>query len=161
MMISLWKPFLAGALTCSLLMTCTGIASDNGGNCAVAVFLKMPFEQQKKEILHCSPSRQVDLYMRVVENTHPPEISLADSIAPTGHDLVPALLEELKYRTPLASQVGSLLFVFVRMKHLGYYDAASDPKLIRDIEERVKLIGEPESRGAAEELLESLRPADQ
>ena len=74
---------------------------------------------------------------------------------------MPHLLEELQYRAPLASQVESLLFVLVRMKRLGYFDAASDPELLGKIEERVNVIGGPEARAWSKELLEELGRGDQ
>jgi hypothetical protein len=144
------------ALAIAVLTACAA-TSASGDRCSVEDFLALPYAEQTTGIRDCSPAQQVDLYMRTVERTHPPEIALADSIAPTGPQLVPALLEELTYRTSHAAQVEFLVYVFLRMKNLGYYDASNDPLVIGDISKGIESIGEPETKAWCNEMLESIR----
>jgi hypothetical protein len=125
--------------------------------CSVGEFLDLTYDRQRSEIRLCSPSRQVDLYMRTMERTHPPRIGLADIVAKSGSEVVPALLEEMKYRTSSASQIESVVFLFLRMKQLGTYDASGDPLILEEISSAVESIHEPQSRAICDDMLEAIR----
>ena len=144
------------ALVMTLALVSLGVHA-GGIDCSVQEVLQMTYKERLEALKRCSPPEQAELYIRSVEASHPPQLSLADAISPSGAALVPHLIRTLDEQPESAARLGFVLFAMVRMKDTGSFDASRDPSLLGDMKARVSAIKDPEARAWSEELMASLK----
>ena len=110
-------------------------------------FVRKPYLEQDRLILNYSLEQQVDLYLKVMLETHPPNMGLANSVASHGAEIVPILRERLA--TEDDGSFGqdfnkmNLFSVFWRMQVFGHYPVASDGKIMNLLKRQAELMQHP------------------
>lgn len=119
-------------------------------------FLRMPPHERDRAILQYPPERQVDLYLMVMLEQHPPDLGLADAVASNGSKIVPALAQRLVQDDRDIAKM-HLIDVFLRMQELSYYPVASDGKTMDLLKQQVAAIKDPQWKGMSSDMLERIR----
>jgi hypothetical protein len=119
-------------------------------------FLRMPPRERDRAILQYPPERQVDLYLMVMLEQHPPDLGLADAVASNGSKVVPALTQRLVHEDYDLAKL-HLIDVFLRMQELGHYPVASDGETMDLLEQQVAAMKDPQWKEMSGDMLERIR----
>ena|GEM_PF-2104786 len=115
-------------------------------------FLRMPMQERDAAIRKYPPERQVDLYLMVMLEQHPPDLGLADAVASSGSRIVPALAKRLAQDNRDIAKL-HLIDVFLRMQELGSYPVASDAKTMVLLDKQVAAMKDPQWKAMSSKML--------
>jgi len=116
----------------------------------------MPPRERDRAILQYPAERQVDLYLMVMLEQHPPDLGLADAVASNGSKIVPALTQRLVQNDRDIAKM-HLIEVFLRMQELSYYAVASDGGTMSLLDQQVAAMKDPQWKEMSSDMLERIR----
>ena len=117
-------------------------------------FVRHSYSEQRRLILNYPLEQQVDLYLKVMRETHPPNMGLADIVASHGADIVPILRERLAAEDNGSEEQDfnkmNLFSVFWRMQAFGHFQVASHREIMTLLKQQAVLIQDPTWKGIAD-----------
>lgn len=137
-----------------LVLGCLG-GPQASSNCRWEEFQTLSFKQRQEAMRDCSPSERVELYLKSVWATIPPNSDLAKTLASMGGEVVPAIVARIERSEELADELDKpeLLFVLELMQILGSFDVSKDAATMSRLSNAVSSMTERELREWAQETL--------
>ena len=116
------------------------------------------YDSLVRDIEHCRPIEQVELYLASIYMVLPSSYGAAESIADNGERLVPAIMLRLERSIRVRDDrtIVDLLILVQEIQRSGSYDAVDDAALEKGFRRGLGVMSQEELRDWADELVTSL-----